>query len=291
MGLILQAVGFGLVTASVLAVASVGLTLQFGVTNYINFAYGTFLMLAAYLTWTLSVQAHLNFILAAALSCLLMGVIAVGIARTIFKHFVDRQAPLFYLLIVTFGLSLIVSNVIEAIWGPGFETYNLSVGTPLTFGPFSLTPTQLLIMALAVVLMLGIHFMLTRTVLGKAMRAMSDNRDLAQVSGINTDQITMWTWFITGCLAGLAGIALTVTTVSFGPTSADSFLFVIFAAVILGGIGHPYGAMLGALVLGIITEVSAVVVSSAYKDDIAFVALIVVLLLRPQGLITSRGRA
>ncbi len=291
MDLILQAVGFGLVTASVLALASVGLTLQFGVTNYINFAYGTYLILGAYFAWTLSTQAHLNFILAAALACLLMGVVAVVIARTVMKHFVDRQAPLFYLLIITFGLSMIISNVIEAIWGPGFQTYNIAVGSPLTLGPFSLTPTQLVIIGLSVLAMLGVHLMLTRTVLGKAMRAMSDNRDLAQVSGIDTDRITTFTWFLTGALAGLAGVALTVTTVSFNPASASTFLFVIFAAVILGGIGQPYGAMLGALLLGIITEVSAVVVSAAYKDDIAFVALVVVLLVRPQGLIRSRGRA
>lgn len=291
MGLILQSAGFGLVTASVLAVAAVGLTLQFGVTNYINFAYGTYLVLGAYLTWTLSSKAHLNFILAALLACVAMGLVAVIVARLVMHHFVSRQAPLFYLLIVTFGLSLIVSNLIEAIWGPGFQTYNLSVGSPLTLGPFSFTPTQLIIMAVAVAAMVAVHLLLTRTTLGKAMRAMSDNKDLAQVSGIDTERVTTWTWFLTGCLAGLAGVALTVTTVSFGPTSADNFLFVIFAAVILGGIGKPYGAMLGALILGIITEVSAVVVSAAYKDDVAFVALIVVLLLRPQGLFASRGRA
>lgn len=291
MTLVLQAVGFGLVTASVLALASVGLTLQFGVTNYINFAYGAFLVLAAYFTYTLSSLAHLPFVLAALLACIAMGITAVAIAKLVMQHFVARQAPLFYLLIVTFGLSLIITNVIEAIWGPGFETYSLAVGHPLNLGPFSLTPVQLLIIGLAIVAMVAIHLLLTQTTLGKAMRAMSDNKDLAQVSGIDTDRITTWTWFLTGCLAGLAGIALTVTTVSFNPTSADSFLFVIFAAVILGGIGRPYGAMAAAAILGIVTEVSAVLVSSTYKDDIAFVALVVVLLIRPQGLISTRGRA
>ncbi len=289
--LVVQSVGFGLVTASVLALASVGLTLQFGVTNYINFAYGTYLVLAAYFTMALSTRAHLPFLLAAVLACLAMGVVAVGIAKGVMQHFVSRQAPLFYLLIVTFGLSLIIENLVQAIWGPGFQTYNLSVGSPLSLGPFSLTPIQLVIIGLAVVAMVAIHLMLSRTSLGKAMRAMSDNKDLAQVSGIDTERITTWTWFITGCLAGLAGIALTVTTVSFNPASADSFLFVIFAAVILGGIGRPYGAMAAAAILGIVTEVSAVVVSSTYKDDIAFVALVVVLLLRPQGLIATRGKA
>lgn len=291
MTLVLQAAGFGLVTASVLALASVGLTLQFGVTNYINFAYGAYLVLAGYFTWTLSSLAHLPFIVAAVLACLAMGVVAVIVAKTVMQHFVSRQAPLFYLLIVTFGLSLILTNLIEAIWGPGFETYNLSVGNPLPLGPFSLTPEQLGIIGLAVLLMVAVHLLLTRTTLGKAMRAMSDNKDLAQVSGIDTDRIATWTWFLTGCLAGVAGIALTVTTVSFSPTSTDSFLFVIFAAVILGGIGRPYGAMVAAAILGVITEVSAVLVSSTYKDDIAFVALVVVLLVRPQGLIPTRGRA
>ena len=138
--------------------------------------------------------------------------------------------------------------------------------------------------------MLGIHLLLSRTKLGKAMRAMSDNQDLALVSGIDNDRITTFTWLVSGFLAGLAGAALALDTTSFQPLFGNEFLFVVFSAMILGGVGSPYGAMLGALVIGLVTEMSAVVLSSAFKDDIAFAVLILILLLRPQGLMRMAGK-
>ncbi len=139
--------------------------------------------------------------------------------------------------------------------------------------------------------MAAIHLLLTRTEIGKAMRAMSDSVDLAQISGIDTDRITSYTWLLSGCLAGLAGIVLAINITSFQPAFGGEFLFVIFAAVILGGVGSPYGAMLGALVIGLATEMSAVLINSAYKNDVAFALLILTLLLRPQGIIRMAGKA
>lgn len=291
MTIFLLSIGFGIVTASVLALASVGLTLQFGVTNYVNFAYGAFLTLGAYLTWAASSILHLNFGVAVVVGTLAVGVIAVLCGRYVMGPFVRRRSNLLFLLIVTFGLSLILSNLVQAIWGVDFQTFNLPTPNPVDIGPLIFTPYQLAIVAVAVVVMLVVHLLLTRTMLGKAMRAMSDSADLAQVSGIDTERITTWAWFLSGCLAGLAGIVFALNTVSFEPTFGDQFLFVIFSAVILGGIGQPYGAMLGAVVIGLVTEVSAAVVSSAYKEDIAFLVLVAMLLLRPQGLIPAKGKA
>lgn len=291
MHLIVLAIGFGLVTASVLALASVGLTLQFGVTNYVNFAFGDFLTVGAYLAWVANVELHLSIWLAALIGALGMGVVAVILNRLILQPFVDRGSPLLFLLIVTFGLSLILSNGVLAIWGPGFQRFAVpSSQQPLNLGVFLLTPTQLIIIGVACVAMLGVHLLLTRTKLGKAMRAMSDNADLARVSGIDTARVTAFTWFLSGALAGVAGVVLGLNITAIQPTFGSEILFVIFAAVILGGIGSPYGAMLGALVIGIVTEVSAVWLSS-YKNDIAFGVLILVLLLRPNGLIRTVGKA
>jgi branched-chain amino acid transport system permease protein/neutral amino acid transport system permease protein len=122
------------------------------------------------------------------------------------------------------------------------------------------------------------------------MRAMSDNHDLAMVSGIDNNRITAFTWLLSGTLAGLAGVVLALDVTSFQPLFGNDFLFVIFAAMILGGVGSPYGAMLGSLVIGLATEISAVIVNSAFKDDIAFAVLIAVLLLRPQGIMRIAGR-
>lgn len=283
--------GFGLITASVLALAAVGLSLQFGVTNYINFAYGEFLTIGTYLAWTLSHALHLNIYVSMVLAVPIMGVFAVLLNRFLLRPFTKKGVPLLFLLVVTFGLSLFLSNLTLAIWGPDFKSLDLPAEVPYAIGPFLFTTSQLAIIGIAVVAMVALHILLTRTEIGKAMRAMSDSVDLAQISGIDTDRITSFTWLLSGCLAGLAGIVLAINITSFQPSFGGEFLFVIFSAVILGGVGSPYGAMLGALVIGLATEMSAVLINSAYKNDVAFALLILTLLLRPQGIIRMAGKA
>lgn len=285
MSVFFLAVGFGLVTASVLTLAAVGLSLQFGITNYVNFAYGEFLTLGAYFAWILNWKLHLNIWIAMIGGALLVGICGVLLNQFLLRPFVRKGIALRYILIVTFGLSLILSNLVLAIWGADFQRFDISTQQPFHVGPFSFTPNQIAIILVALLVMLAIHLLLSRTKLGKAMRAMSDNHDLAQVSGIDNDRITAITWLISGCLAGLAGVVLALDVTSFQPTFGNDFLFVIFAAMILGGVGSPYGAMLGAVAIGLATEVSAVFVNSAFKDDIAFALLILILLFRPQGLI------
>ncbi len=291
MDLFLSSIGFGLVTASVLAIAALGLTLQFGVTNYVNFAYGDFLTLGAYLTWTFNVALRWNFWLSLAVASVLVGLAALAISQLVLEPFARRGGPLLIILIVTFGLSLILSNAILAIWGADYKEYNVSLESPLHLGPLTLTGDQLGIMALSIVVMAAIHLVLTRTKVGKAMRAMSDDKSLASVSGIPTAQVTALVWVISGVLAGLGGGVLALNVVTFDSSMGVTFLFVVFSAVILGGIGKPYGAMLGALVIGLAVELSAVVLPSQYKLDIAFVILVVVLLVRPQGLLRVVGKA
>ncbi|HUZ03617.1 MAG TPA: branched-chain amino acid ABC transporter permease, partial [Thermomicrobiaceae bacterium] len=241
--------------------------------------------------WTLSHGLHLNIYLSLMLATLSVGVFALLLDRFLLRPFAKRGAPLLFLLVVTFGLSLFLSNLILAIWGPNFKSLDFAPEMPYKFGPFLFTTSQLSIIGIAVVAMTALHVLLTRTEIGKAMRAMSDSVDLAQISGIDIDRITSFTWLLSGCLAGLAGIVLAINITSFQPSFGGEFLFVIFSAVILGGIGSPYGAMLGALVIGLATEMSAVLINSAYKNDVAFALLILTLLLRPQGIIRMAGKA
>jgi branched-subunit amino acid ABC-type transport system permease component len=283
-------VGFGLVTASVLALAAVGVTLQYGVTNYINFATGSYMALGGFIAWTVNVRLNLSIWLAVIVSTIAIAVVAMFLNWAVLHPFNRRNPPRVYMLILTLGLWLFLSNVIPAIWGTTVQTLTVANETPLSIGPFLLTPQELIVFAVGAAAMLAVHLLLTRTKLGKAMRAMSDDAALAGVSGINGDLVVTITWALVGGLLGLAGCALALDLVSFDPGYADGILFVIFAAVIIGGIGQPYGTMLGALIIGVTTEVSAVFVSSTYKSDIAFALLIVVLLVRPRGLVPSRGR-
>ncbi len=286
------AFGFGLVTASVLAIAAVGLSLQFGITNYINFAYGDFMALGAYFTYALNSEfLHSNVWIALVGGSLCMGLLAVLINHFLLSPFARRFNKTFYVLIVTFGLSLIILNAIYSIWGANVRAYNMKIEQVLHIGPFLLTRNQLIVMAISVVMMLLVHLMLKTTRLGKSMRAMSDNTTLAMTSGIDTRRITTITWFLSGTLAGLAGSVLGITEGNLTPASGELFLFVIFAAVIVGGVGSIYGAMAGAVLIGLATEISAAFINASYKLDVAFVILILTLLFRPNGLFARPGRA
>lgn len=283
--------GFGLVTASVLAIAAVGLTLQFGITNYINFAYGDFMALGAFITYALNNEIlHWNVWAALVLGSLGMGVVAVLLNQFILGPFARRFSKSFYVLIVTFGLSLILLNIMYSIWGASVRFYNVPIHRAMHIGPTLLTENQIIIMGIAIVMMAAVHTMLKTTRLGKSMRAMSDNTTLAMTSGIDTRRITTITWFMSGTLAGLAGSALGLTEGNLTPASGELFLFVIFAAVIVGGVGSIYGAMAGAILIGLATEVSAAFINPAYKLDIAFVILILTLLFKPSGLFARTGR-
>jgi branched-subunit amino acid ABC-type transport system permease component len=283
-------VGFGFVTASVLAIAAVGLSLQFGITNYVNFAYGDFMALGGFFAYVLNNEVlHLNIWLAMAIGSLAMGVFGVIVNRLILGPFARRFSTGHYVLIVTFGLSLIMLNAAYSIWGAQVRFYNMPIAPALHIGPLLLTRNQLIVIAIAVALMLAVHTMLKVTRLGKSMRAMSDNTTLAMTSGIDTKRITTITWFLSGALAGVAGTVLGIGEGNLTPASGELFLFVIFAAVILGGIGSIYGAMGGAVLIGLATEISAAFINPAYKLDIAFVILILALLIRPSGLIARPG--
>ncbi|MHB1702512.1 MAG: branched-chain amino acid ABC transporter permease [Acidobacteriaceae bacterium] len=284
-------VGFGFVTASVLAISAVGLSLQFGITNYINFAYGDFMALGAYFTYVLNAEYfHLNIWIALVFGSLMMGILAVLLNHFLLSPFARRFSKSFYVMIVTFGLSLIILNVIYSFWGPNVRNYSMPLEHVLHIGPFLLTRDQLIVMVVAVFLMLGIHLMLKMSRLGKSMRAMSDNTTLAMTSGIDTRRITTITWFLSGTMAGIAGTVLGITEGNLTPAAGELFLFVIFAAVIVGGVGSIYGAMAGALLIGLATEISAAFINPAWKLDVAFVILIFALLFRPSGLFARPGK-
>ena len=286
------AFGFGLVTASVLAIAAVGLSLQFGITNYINFAYGDFMALGAFFAYDFNaLYFHLNVWIALVLGSILMGFVAVIINRLLLRPFAKRFDKPFYLLIVTFGLSLVILNVIYSFWSANIRSYNTPIQIVKHIGPFELTINQLLVMAIAIALMIGVSVMLKTTRLGKMMRAMSDNESLAMTSGIDTRRITTITWFLSGTLAGVAGTVLAIAEGNLTPASGELFLFVIFAAVIVGGVGSIYGAMAGAVIIGLATEVSAAFINASYKLDVAFVILILTLLFKPNGLFSRPGKA
>jgi branched-subunit amino acid ABC-type transport system permease component len=288
MSVFVASIGFGLVTAAVLALAAVGFTLQFAVTNVLNLAYGGVMIVAAYAAYALN-NAGVNIWIATLAAIATGAVASVFLNNVVYTPFKRRGASPIALVIVSLGMTLILEFGTQALAGPTNVSYAMSQGATVKVGSIELTVVQLVIIALSVVVMVLVHGLIRYTKLGKAMRATAANRDLARNCGIRTDRVVMTTWLITGALCGLAGATFAINSGTFGATSTDVFLVLILAAVFLGGPGEPYGAMLGALVIGLATEVSASIVVSDYKDVIAFVILLAMLTVRPTGLLGARA--
>jgi branched-subunit amino acid ABC-type transport system permease component len=285
--LVVSAFGFGLVTAAVLAIASVGFTLQFGVTDVLNLAFGAVMIFGAFVAYLVNVQGISVWIgLLAAMAA--GAVLSVLLNAGVYAPFQRRRASPITMVIVSLGMTLIIEFGVQALAGGVAVSYNVNEGRTFDAGGLLLNAVELIIMALAVAVMLATHALLRYTRLGKAMRATAANRSLARNCGIRASRVITITWAVTGAMAGLAGTVLAIDLGSFDATSTDLFLIMILAAVFLGGPGQPYGAMLGAVIIGISTEVSAAFIPADYKYVIAFLVLLIMLGVRPSGLLGER---
>lgn len=274
---------FGLVTASILALAAVGFTLQFGVTNILNLAFGDLMTASALVGY------GVNVIGGTLAESLLAGAVFGAIASTLLNRylytpFVRHGTKLFGMVIVTLSTGIVIQNLILGWFGANFFSYKVAQTKTYHIVGMYFTSIQFMIMGLAIAVMIIVQLLLTQTRLGKAMRATAANPGLAQASGIATDRVIDVAWLMSGALCGLAGVVLVLNTTSFQSTTGNDFLVVIIAAAMLGGVGRPLGALVGAVILGVATEVSAAYMSPSYKEVIAFVVLVIVLLVRPGGL-------
>ncbi|MGL6342042.1 MAG: branched-chain amino acid ABC transporter permease [Waterburya sp.] len=275
----------GIAVGSILALAAIGLTLTYGILNLSNFAHGDFMTLGAYLTW-LANDTGLNIWLA-----MIIGAIGTIIAMLIAEYLLwkpmrDRRASDTTLIIISIGLALFVRNGILLLYGGSNQLYLLPVVPALEVGDLRIAYYRVLVVIMAIAAIIALHLILQNTKIGKAMRAVADNIDLARVSGINVEQVVLWTWIITGILTAFAGSMYGLIAVV-RPTMGWFLILPMFASVILGGIGNPYGAIVGALVIGVAQELSVPLLGSEYKLGIALAIMILILLVRPQGLFKS----
>ncbi|HSZ46707.1 MAG TPA: branched-chain amino acid ABC transporter permease [Streptosporangiaceae bacterium] len=287
MTLFVASVGFGLITAAVLAIAAIGFTLQFAVTDVLNLAFASVMTAGAFVAYWIN-QLGVSVWVALPVAMAACAALSVVLNVLVYAPFQRRGSSPITIVIVSLGMALIIEFGIEAIVGGINVSYTMGQGPTLLAGGLNLTAVQLVIIAISVVVMAGAHVLLRYTKLGKAMRATAANRQLARNCGIRTGQVITVTWALTGALCGLAGTVFAIDIGSFGPTSTDIFVVLILAAVFLGGPGQAYGAMLGALLIGLATEVSAAYITPDYKYVIAFVVLLAVLAVRPSGLLGAR---
>lgn len=277
----------GIVVGSIIAIAALGLTLTFGILDFINIAYGDYMAVGAYVAFGANVQADLNIVVASVLGIAVMAVGAVAIDRAVFRLFRDRSSVV--LLVVSIGVGFILRNVVRIIWGTGSRGFSGPIEAAPQIAGVYVVPDQVAIVVLSIVVLVAVYALLRRTRIGIAMRAASDNTDLARVRGIDTENLVRYVWLVGGGIAALAGIMLGLDA-QLRPNMGFTALIPIFAAVILGGIGDPLGAVVGGYAIGIAQELSVMVIPTEYKAVVALVVLVVGLLARPEGVFGEATR-
>lgn len=282
-------VGVGLATAAILALSAVAFTLEYAVSRVVNFAHGELLTIGAYAAYSGQHIFHQN-VAAAAVIAAVAGLVA-GLALNVFliERFRGRTATTVF--IATLGVSLIVQNVLTMMYGAANVTYSFAQGGLHHVGPFLWTTSDIEVICSAVGAGVLLYLLLQRTRLGKSIRAVSQDRSLAQVSGIPAGRVVLRTWGLAGAVAGFAGFVLADTIGTFGPSLGFNFLLLTITASVAGGIGRPYPTLAGALLVGVVVQIGGAYTSSAYQLVYAFLMLVLLMLLRPNGLFVRSAAA
>jgi len=287
MNTFLVTVGVGLATAAVLALSAVAFTLEYAVSRIANFAHGEFLTVGAYVAYSTQGIFHQNVAAAAGIAAVTGAVAGLLLNVLVIEQFRGRSA--ITVLIATLGVALIVENVLDMIYGAANVSYSFAQGSLHHVGPFLWTTSDIEVIISALAVAGLIYLLLQHTRFGKAVRAISQDRALAQVSGIPARRIIMQTWALAGAIAGFAGFALAYTVGTFGPTLGFSFLLLTITATVAGGLGRPYATFGGAIIVGLAIQIAGTYTSSAYELVFAFLLLVLLMLFRPNGVFVRRS--
>jgi branched-chain amino acid transport system permease protein/neutral amino acid transport system permease protein len=275
----LQTVVNGILAGSIYALFAMGLTLIYGVLNFVNFAHGELIMWGAYFLFLalappLDLPLWAAVPLALALTALLGTLMDVAVFRRL------RRANRLTLLIAAIGLSFLLRNAAQLFWGAQVRTYGFEIRQGYRWLGVSLTPQQGVIIVVSVICIVSVYLLFFKSRLGKSMRALADNLDLARVSGIRTGKVILSAWVISSLLAGVGGILLALDT-NLHPEMGVVNLIKAFAATLIGGVGNLWGALVGGLVIGLAENIAVLYISPGYKDAVAFVIMVLILLARP----------
>ena len=283
----MQYVVFGLVTGSILAMATVGFSMVRQTEGFLNIAHGQFLALAAFVGLFASRDLGMPTWFAALFAAVATGVAAVVLSVVVFEPI--RQKGVLVQLFSSVGVAYIIYGLLVMIFGANLQHYEVSFGTSYSVAGMQISFGEIAIMATAAVAILALHVFLTKTPAGISVRAVATNPDLARVRGISTRLVSYQVWFIAGFLAGLAGVMIGIIG-SVGPELGWQNIILILAAAVLGGLGSTYGVIMASLLLGLAMDLSALLIPTSYRTVVAFAALIIVLLFKPSGLFSVRQR-
>jgi branched-subunit amino acid ABC-type transport system permease component len=282
--------GFGLVTAAILSLSAVAFTLEYAVTNVANLSHGEILTVGAYAA--LITHERTGSALAAALAAAVAGgIIALAMHLAVVDRFIRRGTPTLVIFIATLGLSFVIQNVLAIIFGAANRAYTIPSGAPFQLGPFLWTAVDIEIIVSALAITGVLFVIISYTKFGKALRAVSQNRELARVSGINANLVASATWFLAGLVAGYAGFILAESIGTFTPSFGFGFFLITLTAAVAGGLGRAFSTMVGAIIVGIALEFFGGYVSPGYNLAFAFGILALVILIRPRGLFVNARRS
>ncbi len=296
----------GVFLGGIIALGAIGLSLIFGILNFANIAHGDYMTLGAYLAFFLiyTVLSPLGIegeglgpftfgypvLIALPLAAVSVAAGAIALDVAIFRRLRQRGVNPVLMAMASLGIAIALRGLVQLVWGGEIERYPRE-SRQVFHLPMDvrIPPDAIFIGVMSVVLVVAVYLVLTRTRLGKAMRATADNPDLALVSGIDTRRVIWTTWAMGAGLAATAGVLLAVFQAQLLPIMGWKFLIPLFAAVTLGGIGNPYGALVGAFVIGVVSEVSTDWINPSYKPAVAFAFMIAMLLVRPRGIFGGSG--
>jgi branched-subunit amino acid ABC-type transport system permease component len=288
MSVLADAVGFGIVSGAIISLSTMAMSLQHSVTKHANFSHGELLTVAAYAMFAMQ---HLtdNVLLDGLVGLVVAALLALVLDEFVFKPFRTRTRRLVTLLVVTAAASQVLQGTFALIFGANYVTLQVPTTHAKHVGPFLWTTTDEVVIGLAVIAFLVTHVVLRYTSFGRSQRAVADDADLARVCGVNTSHVIRWTWIAVGLLAGLGGATLAVYSGTFDNLLGFNFLLVTFAAMIVGGIGKMYGAVIAGLLIGIVTSVAGAYTNQGYNQLFALGLLAIVVLIRPSGLFNTRA--
>ncbi len=284
---LLQVTIGGIAMGSIYALMALGFTIVYNALRLINFAQGDFFMLGATFGVTFFVTLNIPYPLSLILAATAVGIIGMIVERSVFRPL--RNYPAFNLIIATIGVSITIRAIALLIWGSQALAFPAVFGDkPIRIGQIVIMPAYLWMLGIALAFIVLLQLFFTRTILGKAMRAAAQNRNAAFLMGINVFHMDALAAAISAGLGGVGGIL--VAPIFFADTSMGALAGLKgFAAAVLGGFGSIPGAIAGGVILGLSENLSASLISSAYRDAVAFVILIAVLLLKPSGLLGKKG--
>ena len=277
----LQTAFNGVVSGVIMTLPALAVTLLFGVLKFPNFAIGAMMTCAAYLVFALNAQLGWPLSVSTALIALAFGGVCILIDQVTFKPLRGRGA--ITLMVASLGLGFILENVARFGYGNTARSFAIELARPFRFLDIRMNREQMLTFAVSAAAMIAMWLLLTRTPVGRAMRAVADNPQLALVRGIESERIIRWTWFITGMLLAVGGVLIGMDR-ALEPPMGSNYLVSVFGAAILGGLGSPLGAGIGALLIGVASELSTLVMPPNYRIGIPLAAIALVLVFRPQGL-------